>query len=121
MSQSVIHAATGTHGAGSVAPPGPLRLSPLWLLFAALALAVPVLPLLVAERTTNLPEFGQRERTYIGAMRVAEEEQRSPSPGVGGRERTQAEYRALYEEAGFELTRCLPVMGELHIIEGVPA
>ena len=40
---------------------------------------------------------------------------------VGGRERTQAEYRALYEEAGFELTRCLPVMGELHIIEGVPA
>jgi len=40
---------------------------------------------------------------------------------VGGSERTEAEYRALYEAAGFELTRCIPVMGELHIIEGVLA
>jgi predicted O-methyltransferase YrrM len=39
---------------------------------------------------------------------------------VGGSERTEAEYRALYEAAGFELTRCIPVMGELHVIEGVP-
>jgi hypothetical protein len=40
---------------------------------------------------------------------------------VGGQERTEAEYRALYDAAGFELTRCLPILGELHIIEGVPA
>jgi len=40
---------------------------------------------------------------------------------VGGSERTEAEYRALYRAAGFELTRCIPVMGELHIIEGAPA
>jgi predicted O-methyltransferase YrrM len=39
---------------------------------------------------------------------------------VGGCERTEAEYRALYEAAGLELTRCIPVMGELNIIEGVP-
>ena len=40
---------------------------------------------------------------------------------VGGRERTEAEFRALYTAAGFELTRSIPVMGELHIIEGVPS
>jgi hypothetical protein len=40
---------------------------------------------------------------------------------VGGRERTEAEYHGLYEAAGFDLTRCIPVMGEMHIIEGVPA
>jgi hypothetical protein len=40
---------------------------------------------------------------------------------VGGCERTEAEYRALYKAAGFALTRSLPVMGEMHIIEGVPA
>jgi predicted O-methyltransferase YrrM len=38
---------------------------------------------------------------------------------VGGGERTEAEYRALFEAAGFELTRTIPVMGELHIIEGL--
>jgi predicted O-methyltransferase YrrM len=40
---------------------------------------------------------------------------------VGGRERTEAEFRTLYKAAGFELTRSIPVMGELHIIEGVPS
>ena len=40
---------------------------------------------------------------------------------VGGSERTQAEYRALYEAAGFKLSRFIPLMGELHIVEGVPA
>jgi precorrin-6B methylase 2 len=40
---------------------------------------------------------------------------------LGGRERTEAEYRALYAGAGFELTRTIPVQGELHIIEGAPA
>jgi protein SCO1/2 len=58
MSQSVIHAGTETHPQAAPAP-GPLRLSPLWLLFAALALAVPVLPMLLAGRTVDLPDLGQ--------------------------------------------------------------
>lgn len=40
---------------------------------------------------------------------------------VGGIERTEAQYRALYEAAGFKLSRCIPLVGELHIVEGVPA
>jgi predicted O-methyltransferase YrrM len=39
---------------------------------------------------------------------------------LGGRERTEAEYGALYAAAGFALTRAIPVQGELHIIEGSP-
>jgi SAM-dependent methyltransferase len=39
---------------------------------------------------------------------------------LGGRERTEAEYRALYAASGFDLTRTIPVQGELHIVEGVP-
>ncbi len=39
--------------------PGRLRLSPAWLLFAALALAIPVAPLLVKRRPPALPELGQ--------------------------------------------------------------
>src|SRR5437868_13471560 len=58
MSQSVVHAATGTQLEAAPAP-GPLRLSPLWLLFAALALAVPVLPMLLTGRTVDLPDLGQ--------------------------------------------------------------
>jgi hypothetical protein len=38
-----------------------------------------------------------------------------------GRERTRAEYRALYAAAGFALTRTIPVRGEFHVIEGIPA
>ena len=38
-----------------------------------------------------------------------------------GRERTGAEYRALYEAAGFALTRVIPAQGELQVIEGIPA
>ena len=38
-----------------------------------------------------------------------------------GRERTEAEYRALYAAAGFALTRTIPAHGELHVIEGIPA
>jgi hypothetical protein len=38
-----------------------------------------------------------------------------------GRERTEAEYRALYEAAGFALTRVIPAQGELQVIEGIPA
>ena len=45
----------------SVSTPGPgrLRLSPAWLLFAALALAIPVAPMLVARRPAALPQFGE--------------------------------------------------------------
>jgi hypothetical protein len=39
---------------------------------------------------------------------------------MGGRERSEAEFRALYAEAGFELTRIVPT-GERVIIEGVPS
>jgi hypothetical protein len=39
----------------------------------------------------------------------------------GGRERTEAEYRALFAAAGLELTRIIPAQGELHLIEGAPA
>jgi len=38
---------------------------------------------------------------------------------TGGRERTEAEFRALYDRAGFELTRVVPTTGPLSIIEGV--
>jgi predicted O-methyltransferase YrrM len=38
---------------------------------------------------------------------------------LGGQERTEAEYRALFTAAGFELTRTTAAQGELHIIEGV--
>src|SRR4051812_34539601 len=56
MSQSIVHASPE---AKRKAPPGPLRLSPLWLLFAALALAVPVAPLLLTQRAPELPDLGQ--------------------------------------------------------------
>jgi hypothetical protein len=51
----------------------------------------------------------------------------APSPGkildlvmllVGGRERTQAEYGALFNQADYELTRVIPTMAPLHVIEG---
>jgi hypothetical protein len=36
----------------------------------------------------------------------------------GGKERTEAEYRALFERAGFKLTRIVPTGTEISIIEG---
>lgn len=36
-----------------------------------------------------------------------------------GRERTEAEYRALLERAGFELTRIVPTPSAYSVIEGV--
>ena len=39
---------------------------------------------------------------------------------LGGRERTAAEYGALFAAAGFALTRTNPALGELHVIEGAP-
>ena len=40
---------------------------------------------------------------------------------LGGRERTTAEYAALFTAAGFTLTETIPLLGELHLIEGTPA
>jgi ubiquinone/menaquinone biosynthesis C-methylase UbiE len=40
--------------------------------------------------------------------------------GPGGQERTEAEYRALYTAAGFELTRIMPTQSRMSIIVGVP-
>lgn len=37
----------------------------------------------------------------------------------GGRERTEAEYRTLFAEAGFELTRIVPTASLMSVIEGV--
>ncbi|MFG0332167.1 MAG: methyltransferase, partial [Maioricimonas sp. JB049] len=37
----------------------------------------------------------------------------------GGKERTEEEYRTLYEAAGFELTRVIPTAGELNLVEGI--
>jgi len=78
MSQSIVHAAPDARPAGPAAPPGPLRLSPFWLVFAALALAVPVAPLLLSQRPPDLPELGQlpsfslvdQEGTPFGAQQV---------------------------------------------------
>jgi hypothetical protein len=36
----------------------------------------------------------------------------------GGKERTEEEYRALYQEAGFRLTRIVPTQAEVSVIEG---
>ena len=37
----------------------------------------------------------------------------------GGRERTEAEYRALFEKAGFKLTKIVPTQDEISLIEGI--
>ena len=39
---------------------------------------------------------------------------------LGGQERTEAEYRALYEAAGFALTQAIPTRSRVSIIEGEP-
>jgi O-methyltransferase len=38
----------------------------------------------------------------------------------GGKERTEAEYRALYQSAGFRLNRIVPTAMEVSIVEGTP-
>jgi hypothetical protein len=40
---------------------------------------------------------------------------------LGGRERTEAEFRALLSEVGFHLTRVIPTAGSPSIIESQPA
>lgn len=37
----------------------------------------------------------------------------------GGKERTEEEYRRLYEQAGFKLSRIMPTASEISVIEGV--
>jgi hypothetical protein len=41
--------------------------------------------------------------------------------GPGGRERTTEEFRSLLAEAGFELSRIVPLEFSYNIVEGVPA
>ncbi len=40
---------------------------------------------------------------------------------TGGRQRSEAEFRALYQAAGFTLTRIVPTQARVCVIEGVPA
>ena len=37
---------------------------------------------------------------------------------VGARERTAEDYRKLYEQAGFQLTRVVPTAGPISLVEG---
>jgi precorrin-6B methylase 2 len=39
---------------------------------------------------------------------------------LGGRERSEDEYRDLYLDAGFILNRIIPIQDELHVLEGIP-
>ena len=39
---------------------------------------------------------------------------------TGGRQRSEAEFRALYAAAGFALTRIVPTLAPVSVIEGVP-
>ena len=39
---------------------------------------------------------------------------------TGGRERTEAEFRALYDAAGFRLTRVVHTASPMSIVEGEP-
>ena len=38
-----------------------------------------------------------------------------------GLERTEAEYRRLFADHGFRVTRVVPTAGEISVVEGVPA
>jgi protein SCO1 len=53
----------------STPTPGRLRLSPAWLLFAALALAIPVAPMLVSRRAPALPQLGELPRFSLTDQR----------------------------------------------------
>ena len=39
---------------------------------------------------------------------------------LGGHERTEQEYRRLFEAADFEMTRIVPTPTEMNVIEAVP-
>ena len=55
-------------------------------------------------------------RPYFGTIFDLEMQIGTP----GGRERTEAEFRALFEAAGFKLTRTIPTPSYSYVIEGVP-
>jgi hypothetical protein len=40
---------------------------------------------------------------------------------LGGRERTEEEFKALFQSAGLRLTQVIPTDSAFHLIEGVPA
>jgi hypothetical protein len=40
---------------------------------------------------------------------------------TGGRQRSEPEFRTLYETAGLKLTRIIPTEARVGVIEGVPA
>jgi orsellinic acid C2-O-methyltransferase len=40
---------------------------------------------------------------------------------TGGRQRSEVEFRRLYEAAGFRLTRILPTQTPVKVLEGIPA
>jgi hypothetical protein len=40
---------------------------------------------------------------------------------TGGRQRSEAEFRALFQAAGFRLTRIVPTPAGICVIEGCPA
>jgi hypothetical protein len=40
--------------------------------------------------------------------------------GTGGRQRSEAEFRSLYEAAGFRLTRIVPTSARVSVVEGIP-
>jgi hypothetical protein len=40
---------------------------------------------------------------------------------LGGRERTEAEYRELLNAAGFRLAQVIPTEGPINVIEATPA
>jgi hypothetical protein len=40
---------------------------------------------------------------------------------TGGRERTEEEFRALYEKSGFHLSRVVPTESPFSVIEGIKA
>jgi O-methyltransferase domain len=40
---------------------------------------------------------------------------------IGGKERSEEEFRALYREAGFEMTRIVPTRSPVSILEGIPS
>ena len=56
----------------------------------------------------NAPDFGKIIDIEMMAM-------------PGGRERTEAEFRALFEKAGFRLTKIVPTQSPLSVVEAVPA
>jgi hypothetical protein len=67
--------------------------------------------LLLAERVVPLGDTPAEAKLFDINMLVV----------LGGQERTEAEYHALFQAAGFTLTRIIPTQSPLSLIEGMPA